>query len=277
MTLFNNFLYYNLINNSVVNFKNDHYNPYIIRYSRNNSNKNKIVLGYNKRRKSRDKGNLISKIIMNNQIYIMKQIDDNDLDEWRLVKKMFINNLECPYLIHYSACLKSPISGNRYIIMEEASMDMYMYMNMYEPKINSGLLCKIINLCLDLNLWMTRNLNKVHVDIKLQNIVVFIPSESNNKSNIEFKIIDMGLVENADEVYEPNMDDLLDNDFYNYNMPRRECDYQQHVLFSIVIVVMEICGIDTKLINSRKTDKNLGKMLYGLFKKHRLLKNKKCK
>lgn len=244
---------------------------YKVIFYNNNYFSDKIIKCSPRKRITDNFDDLIFSVYIDNNEYIIKRINKHDIDEWDILYDMNKSNITCPYIINYYAGIQSLCNLKRYIVMERGKIDLKDYIRKYMPNLTSDYLLNIINLVFKANLWFIDELQLVYTDLKCRNILVFY---DDNPYEYQLKLIDLGLMDDSDDLYDPDDDIILDNDSVNFMLPRNQCEMQQCALFSIPMLIIEILYIyydkDDSELDGRETDQMINKIFLELdfFKKN---------
>lgn len=218
-------------------------NCYKIIYGRNDFRQNSVLKGANRKRLTDNKDDSVYSINFHGKTYAIKQMNKYDEDEWDCIVKMITEGMVCPYMIEYYACIKSLSNHKKYVLMKLADMDLKDYLYKHSSEIDEKFLEKIIQFLLKFQIWCIDNLKMVYTDTKCRNILVQINKET---GGLTLKMTDIGLMEDVSETYKLDKKMLSKDEIVNFMYPRRECSYQQCALFTIAMMIIEICTIDIK-------------------------------
>lgn len=193
-------------------------------------------------------------INFNNTNYVIKQVLSNGEDEWEVIVDIITKNLKCPYMIDYYACIRSMINQKRFIMMRRGDTDLKDYLNDNEITIDREFIDKLLRFVFLFQLWCIKNLKLVYTDMKCRNILLLFNDKKDGVCNdFEFRMTDIGLMEESFSNYELDETMLNKDDITNFMYPRKECNYQQVALFVIVMLVIEVSTMNIKVPESEKS------------------------
>jgi hypothetical protein len=220
-------------------------NCYKVAHGRRDLHAGKVIKFADRKKLNND--DPIYTINYNNKPYIIKQIGHYGEEEWDNIQKMITRNYECPYMINYHACIRSMSNHKRYIMMDKADMDLKDFLNKYyEAPYTREFVLDIIDFVFKYQRWCIKYLKMVYIDLKCNNIMVFLKENENPDAGFDLRFIDMELMEYAEDNYKPDVEMLHDDSVINFMFPRRECSNQQFALFAMAMFVLELCvlGLD---------------------------------
>ena len=136
------------------------------------------------------------------------------------------------------------------------------HLDEYDVITNRQFIMKILKLCLNFTQWCIDNLGKVHIDIKTKNILVQFDQDG---GRFDLKFVDLGLMEDAGNHYQPDRDMLREKSYENELYPRKNCNFQQFVLFSLAIMMLDIKGYDIEKLVGRSNDKKIPGIINNRF------------
>ena len=220
-------------------------NCYKVAHGRRDLHAGKVIKFADRKKLNND--DPIYTINYNNKPYIIKQIGHYGEEEWDNIQKMITRNYECPYMINYHACIRSMSNHKRYIMMDKADMDLKDFLNKYyEAPYTREFVLDIIDFVFKYQSWCIKYLKMVYIDLKCNNIMVFMKENENPDAGFDLRFIDMELMEYAEDNYKPDVEMLHDDSVINFMFPRRVCSNQQFALFAMAMFVLELCvlGLD---------------------------------
>lgn len=231
----------------------------------NNHFHKKVIKTSKRKRVTNNFDDQIFTVFIDNKEYIIKRINKHDIDEWDILYNMNEDKITCPYIIDYFAGIQSKCNFKKYIVMERGNMDLKDYIREFMPVLNQDFLLNIIKLIFKANLWFIEHTQLVYTDLKCRNILVFY---DDNPYQYQLKLIDLGLMDDYDEKYEPDDKVILDKDSVNFMLPRKNCDMEQCALFTIPLLIIEILYIyydkDDSELDGRESDHVINKILSDL-------------
>lgn len=211
--------------------------------------KNNIIKCYNKQLLKDDES--LYTIVFNKKKYVLKPYDKNeDDDEYKLICRLFRNDLYCPYTITYHCCMRSLKSGYDYIMMDKADMDLFDYITKYHVEPNYELITKLIKMYLEFQMWCIQYLRKVYMDIKTPNVLVNMKNTEYRK-DVQFLMSDMALMYNYNNIYQLEHDQIYVDYRQNYMFPRKRCRYEKAGLYTCGIFIFELLTFHSYIINGK--------------------------
>lgn len=222
-------------------------NRYKVIYGRQPFRHDMVFKGDKKEKLTKNDEDPLYTINFNDTNYVIKQVGKHGEDEWDVIVKMITRNLKCPLMIDYYACIRSMINHKRFIMMRRADTDLKDYLVDNSIQVDRKFVDRLLPFVFQFQLWCINNLNLVYTDMKCRNILLLL----NNKkdvinSDFEFRMADIGLMEDAYDDYDLDEKMLNNNNIINFMFPRRECTYQQVGLFVIAMLIFEISVIHMK-------------------------------
>jgi hypothetical protein len=186
--------------------------------------------------------------------YVIKQIGNYGEDEWDVIVKIITRNLKCPLMIDYYACIRSILNHKRYIMMRHADTDLKDYLTDNGIQADRKFVDRLLNFVFQFQVWCITNLKLIYKDLKCRNILLLYRNEL--KTDYEFRMTDMGLMEKAHIEYDLDEKMLNNNGIVNFMFPRRDCTNQQMALFSMTMLIFEVLVMHMKTTepNNASTD-----------------------
>jgi hypothetical protein len=186
--------------------------------------------------------------------YVIKHISNYGEDEWNVIVKIITRNLKCPLMIDYYACIRSILNHKRYIMMRHADTDLKDYLTDNGIQADRKFVDRLLNFVFQFQVWCITNLKLIYKDLKCRNILLLYRNEL--KTDYEFRMTDMGLMEKAHIEYDLDEKMLNDNGIVNFMFPRRDCTNQQMALFAMTMLIFEVLVMHMKTTepNNASTD-----------------------
>lgn len=238
-------------------------NCYKVICGRSDFRPNRILKGSERQRITNNPDDPIYSIVLDKTKYVVKQIGHYDEDEFDIITKMITKNYVCPYMVEYYCCVKSMSNHKKYVVMAQANMDLKDFLRKYKFEATRSFLIDIVNFCLDLQLWCVEHLKMVYTDLKCRNLLVFLKNSEDeiktmDSTEFDLRITDIGLMEYEDEIYKVDKKMLASDEIVNFMYPRRSCSYHQCALFTICMLIIEICVMHMKADDSASGGSNGG-------------------
>ncbi len=244
------------MNSAIARRQRRNANCYKVIYGRQGFKQGQNLKGSNRKHLTENKDDPVYSINFNDKSYVIKQIGHYDEDEWDVIVKLITRVLICPQMIDYYACIKSMSNHKRYIMMKEADMDLKDFLKKFDLPVTRNFLNDLLIFVLQFQLWCIKNLKMVYTDLKCRNMLILMNQKDDPDQGFHIRITDIGLMEDIRDTYKLNEKMLHSDDIVNFMYPRRTCNYQQCALFTIAMLVIELCTINIKAYGDTSSEES---------------------